>query len=326
MAAPAGTSAVVAVDVGGTRIKAAVFGRAGISGPELVRPTPTSAGPDAVVAELLSVIGELTIAATGTEIAAVGVVVPGVVDPVAGRARFSANLGFRDLALRDIIAGATGLPAVLGHDVGAAGLAERRVGLGTGIDEHLVAVIGTGIAAVIHSGGRTIGGSGGVVGELGHIPVWPGGERCSCGQRGCLERYASAAALERRYRERSGSRERLSAPEVIGLAATDDDARAVWNDATEALALALVTCTMLLDPELIVLAGGMSRAGSTLLEPVRAKLADLIAWRDPPPVAISPLGVRAGLIGAALLAWESVGEHDHGDWVPGDWYSPIHDE
>jgi glucokinase len=325
MVTRAGTAAVVAVDVGGTRIKAAVVSQAGISGRELMRPTPTADGPDAVVTELVSVVTELIADPAGAEIAAVGVVVPGVVDPVTGRAEFSANLGFRDLPLRDIVAGGTGLPAVLGHDVTAAGLAERRVGLCAGIDEHLVAVIGTGIAAVIHSGGRTIGGSGGIAGELGHIPVWPGGERCSCGQQGCLERYASAAAVERRYRDRSG-REGLTAHDVVALIATDDDARAAWDDATEALALALATCTMLLDPELIVLAGGLSEAGSTLLAPVRAKLADLIAWRDPPPVAVSPFGSRAGLLGAALLAWEAAGEHDHGGWRAKDWYSPIHDE
>ncbi len=317
----AGASSVIAVDVGGTTIKAAAVSRAGVPVRELVRPTPAADGPDAVVAELLSVIAELSRASTaaelitgpaGAEIAAIGVVVPGVVDPAAGRAQFSANLGFRELPLRDIVAQASGLPTVLAHDVSAAGLAERRVGLAAGVEEHLVAVIGTGIAAVVHSGGQTIEGSTGAAGELGHIPVWPGGERCSCGQRGCLERYASAAAVERRYRERGGP-DGLSARDVISLVPTDDRAHAVWDEATDALALAFATCTMLLDPELIVIAGGLSEAGVALLDPLRSRLADLITWREPPAVRLSPLGGRAGLVGAALLAWESVGEHhpDH---------------
>ncbi len=313
MAEHARTAAVVAVDVGGTTIKGAVVAETGSFHRELVRPTPAAEGPDAVVAELLSVIKQLITELTDIEIAAVGVVVPGAVDAVAGRAEFSANLGFRELPIRDMVATAVALPTVLGHDVGAAGLAERRVGLAVGVDEHLVAVIGTGIAGVIHSGGRTVGGAGGIAGELGHIPVWPGGELCSCGQRGCLERYASAAAIERRYRERGG-RDGLRADDVIALASTDDCARGVWDEATDALALALATCTMLLDPELIVLAGGLSQAGSAMLNPVVSKLADLIAWREAPPVRLSELGGRAGLVGAALLAWEAAGKRSFDGW------------
>ncbi len=313
MAEPPRTASVVAVDVGGTTLKGAVVTEGGAVRRNFVRPTPAAEGPQAVVEALLAVITELIAESADVEIAAVGVVVPGAVDQVSGTAQFSANLGFRELPLRDTVTRAAALPTVLGHDVGAAGLAERRVGLAAGVDEHLVAVIGTGIAGVIHSGGKTVGGAGGVAGELGHIPVWPGGEQCSCGQRGCLERYASAAAIARRYQQRSG-RDGLRAQDVIALAATDDCARAVWDEATGALALALATCTMLLDPQLIVLAGGLSEAGPAILDPVRTKLADLIAWRASPPVRLSPLGGRAGLVGAAVLAWESAGKRSFDGW------------
>ena len=112
---------------------------------------------------------------------------------------FSANVGFRDVPLREIVAEATGLPALLEHDVRAAGVAEDELGATAGVDDYVLAVIGTGIAAVLKTGGRTVAGAIRLPGELGHIPVWPGGELCSCGQRGCLERYASAAAITRRY-------------------------------------------------------------------------------------------------------------------------------
>ena len=295
--APSCADAVIAVDVGGTSIKGAAVGSDGAFLHEVTRPTPVAAGPEAVVAELTAVISEL---ADGNA-RAVGLVVPGIVDGAAGRAVFSANVGFRDLPLRDIVGEAVGLPTLLEHDVYAAGMAERTVGAAQGVDDHLVAVIGTGIAGVVHLSGRPVRGALGAAGELGHIPVWPGGEHCPCGQRGCLERYASAAAISRRYAELGGAAG-VSADAIAVRRSTDPAAQRVWQEAAEALAIALVTCTMLLDPELIVIAGGLSAAGEALRGPVQAELAARIAWRKPPPLRVSPLGGRAGLIGAAILA------------------------
>jgi glucokinase len=290
--------AVAAVDVGGTTIKGAVVDIGGAFVRERSRPTPAADGPDAVIGALLELIAEL---AADRDVAAVGVVVPGAVDAEAGRAVFSANLGFRGEPLREIVAEATGLPALLEHDVRAADVAEQEIGATAGVDDYVLAVIGTGIAAVIRTGGKRVVGATKVPGELGHIPVWPGGEQCSCGQRGCLERYASAAAIARRYAE-AGGEPGLSAIEVIARSADDGLAARVWAEAVEALALAFTTCKFLLDPALIVLAGGLSEAGDALLEPLQRELAKLVLWREPPVVKLSPLGGRAGLVGAALLA------------------------
>jgi glucokinase len=295
---------VIAVDVGGTTIKGAVVSADGGIHRELSRPTPVTDGPDAVVAALLAIVSELA-GAGSPRAQAVGLVVPGIVDAAAGRAVFSANVGFRDLPLRDLVHEAVGLPTLLEHDVYAAGVAERTVGAAAGVDDHLVAVIGTGIAGVVQVAGRPVRGALGVAGELGHIPVWPGGEHCPCGQRGCLERYASAAAIARRYAELGGA-PGLSAEEIGVRRSTDPAAQRVWQEAAEALAIALVTCTMLLDPALIVIAGGLSAAGDALRGPVAAELAERIAWREPPPLRLSPLGGRAGLVGAAILARQLV--------------------
>ncbi|HTW11928.1 MAG TPA: ROK family protein [Solirubrobacteraceae bacterium] len=305
------SDAVIAVDVGGTTIKGAIVDRAGHFSDEIAAPTPAQRGPDAVVAELLTVIGELRHRADG--VGAIGVVVPGAVDADAGIARYSANLGFHDVPLREMVAGATGLPAVLDHDVRTAGVAERTVGLTAQVSDYLLAVIGTGIAAVVGSGGRELRGSANMAGELGHIPVWPEGEPCPCGQRGCLERYASAAAVSRHYARLSG-REAVSAGEVVALRDSDPAAGEAWRAATEALGIALATSTMLFDPALIVLAGGLSEAGDALLEPVRAELGARVRWRDVPPVALSRLGGRAGRVGAAVLAWQALGERDFSSW------------
>ena len=260
---------VVAVDVGGTTIKGAVVDQAGQFLRELSRPTPAAAGPDAVIGALLETIAELR---SGSDASAVGVMVPGAVNANTGRAVFSANLGFRDVPLREIVREATGLPALLEHDVRAAGVAEQQLGATAGVDDYVLAVIGTGIAAVVQTGGRQVVGATGVPGELGHIPVWPGGEECSCGQRGCLERYASAAAISRRYAQAGGD-PGLSAADVLERTGDDHRARRVWAEAVEALALAFSTCALLLDPEVIVIAGGLSEAGEALREPVERELA-----------------------------------------------------
>jgi len=301
---------VIAVDVGGTTIKGAVVSRDGEFVHELSRATPCEHGSEAVTAELLAVISELREREPAA--AAVGVVVPGAVDPVNGIARFSANLGFRDVPLRDLVTAATGLPALLDHDVRAAGVAERTVGVTAGVSDYLLAVIGTGIAGVLDSGGQNIRGASGIAGELGHVPVWPDGDLCPCGQRGCLERYASAASVSRRYAELSGRT--LSAVDVVARCADDATAAQVWREATEALAIAFATCTMLLDPAMIVLGGGLSEAGEALLAPVRGELAERVVWREPPPVRLSGLGARAGRVGAAVLAWRLLGVEEFGSW------------
>jgi glucokinase len=299
--------AVVAVDAGGTMIKGALVTGDGRFVHELVRPTPVASGPDAVVATVQAVVAELLGAATsgapGASAGAVAVVMPGVVDAASRTAVFSANFGLRNVPIGDLIASATSLPTLIEHDVRAAGIAERTVGVARGVDDYMLAVIGTGIAAAVYAGGRPVDGAHRLAGELGHVPVWPGGEPCPCGQRGCLERYASASAIARRFAALGGDPD-ATARDVASQCETDEAARRAWHEATEALAIAFVTCTMLLDPEMIVLAGGISEAGDALLGPVQAELAARITWRDPPPVRLSPLGGRAGLTGAAVLAWQ----------------------
>ncbi len=308
----AGAGAVIAVDLGGTSIKGAVVDRDGRLLHESRRPTGAQRGPQAVVSELIGLITELR--ERERSALAVGVVVPGVVDAAAGVARFAANVGFRELALRELLEGALGLPVVLDHDVRAAGVAERAVGASANAEDCFMAVIGTGIAAVITAAGRELRGATLTAGEFGHIPVWPDGEPCACGQRGCLERYASAASIARNYAQLRGLEE-VSAGEVASLRHSDPDAARVWAQGAQALAIGLATATMLLDPGLIVLAGGLSEAGEALRAPVADELARRVRWREPPPVVLSRLGGRAGLVGAAVLTWRSLGLEDLSSWA-----------
>jgi glucokinase len=198
---------------------------------------------------------------------------------------------------------------MLGHDVRTGGLAESVLGAGRGLSDFLFLPIGTGIAGASIIRGEPYGGSSGWAGEIGHTPVFPDGEQCACGQFGCLETYASAASVGRRYSLRAGV-EGVKAEQVV----TSDDPMAieVWDEAVEALSLALATYTLLLDPSAIVLGGGLSQAGPALFDPVRTRLVKRLAFREAPPLVPAALGVDAGMLGAALLGWHAAGRPELG--------------
>ncbi|TQS43666.1 ROK family protein [Cryptosporangium phraense] len=304
------TATVVTVDIGGTTIKGALVGADGRELNRVDRDTGAAAGADEVVARVRAVARELADAGT----VAVGLSVPGLVDTAAGIARHAVNLGFRDTPLAALVAEEVGVPVVIEQDSRAAAVAESSIGLGRDAQDLMVVVLGTGIAAGLIVDGKPLPGAGGSAGELGHLPVYPDGEDCACGQRGCLEVYASASGIARRYAAAGGS-PGASAADIAGM--LDDDALAarIWDEATTALGLALATGTLLLDPALIVLAGGLTGAGEALLRPVRTHLQAALAWRAAPPVANSPLGGSAGRLGAAILAWRAAG---YEDVVPGE--------
>ncbi|MFD0665271.1 ROK family protein [Thermocatellispora tengchongensis] len=196
--------------------------------------------------------------------AGIGIVVPGLVTDDA--ARYSANIGWRDVPAGAFTPpSAAGVPIRLGHDVRTAGLAESVLGTGRDLSDFLFLPIGTGIAGAMIIQDAPYAGATGWAGEIGHIPVFPGGETCACGQTGCLETYASASAIPRRYTHKTGIP--ATTAEVIAAAPTDPAAQEVWTDALEALSLALATYTLLLDPAAIIVGGGLSQAGETLLTP-----------------------------------------------------------
>ncbi|WP_308170012.1 ROK family protein [Acrocarpospora catenulata] len=303
-------SYVVALDVGGTSMKG---GLATVSG-EVTdfpgRATGREHGPEAVVGAVRSYVAELAEEGRqrfGAAPAGVGLAVPGIVS--ATTALFSANLGWRDVPAAAFVP--PGLPAVLGHDVRTGGLAESVFGGGRDVADFLFLSLGTGIAGAVVIAGEPYGGAGGWGGEIGHAPVWPDGEKCACGQRGCLETYASAASLARRYTLRTG--EFASAKEVVERADTDPDAAGVFGEAVEALAISLATYTLVLDPSLIVIGGGLGEAGPALLDPLAERLSARLSFREPPPLRPATLGVRAGMLGAAILGWRAAGLPD---WRP----------
>ena len=298
---------VIGVDVGGTTIKAALLDSEGLEYGRSERPTPRHLGPDAVVATTIDIIAELRARVPEAgRVGAVGLVVPGVVDPQQGIAVYAANIGWRQLHLRQIVAGAVGLPVVLDHDVRAAGLAELELGAGRGLQDVLYVALGTGVAAAVITRGEVVAGATDRAGELGHLPVFPDGEPCACGQRGCTETYASAAALSRRYTAASGTSD-VPAHDVISRAAAGDAlADAIFNDAITALGRALVHYVLLMDPELILIGGGMSASRAALLHPLTHEVQAGLTWRPAPTILIGQFAGDAGRRGAALLAWRAL--------------------
>ncbi|MFF3609301.1 ROK family protein [Streptomyces sp. NPDC002463] len=297
---------VIALDVGGTGMKAALVGMDGVLLHEARRATRRERGPDAVVETILGFAQELQAYGQrhfGTATEAAGVVVPGIVDSERGIATYAANLGWRDVPLRDLLSGRLGgIPVALGHDVRTGGLAEGRVGAGRGTGRFLYVSLGTGIAGAIGLDHGIEAGAHGCAGEIGHIVVRPGGPLCGCGGRGCLEALASAAAIGRAWALASGAPTADAAGCARAVEAGDETASRVWQAAVEALADGLLTALTVLDPHTLIIGGGLAEAGDTLFTPLRAAVAERATFQKVPAIVPAALGDAAGCLGAGLLA------------------------
>src|SRR3954452_748268 len=266
----------LAVDVGGTTIKGELVDRAGAVVAVEQRPTPHGQQALQTVAE----VGRTLLAQrSDAPVVGAGVVVPGLVDREAGVATYSTNIGWRDLELVRSLGDEWQLPVRIGNDVASGGVAEHRLGAGVGTEYLAFVPIGTGIAASIVSGGHLVTGARGEAAEIGHLDV-RSGVRCACGRDGCLEAVASAAAIARRYTGLSGH-DVTGAKDVAARLDSDPVAQRVWQDAVEALADAFGILSLVVGPALVVVGGGLSRAGEQLLGPLRVALRERVTLVHP---------------------------------------------
>lgn len=309
----------IAIDVGGWAMKCAVVADSG----ELVSQTRVAThaeeGPDAVVDRIVDTAAELVTAAesAGRPAAAVGIVVPGLVDATRGIALYSSNIGWRDVPLAQRVADRVGLPVALDHDVRSGGLAEMAVGSAKDVPDFLFMPIGTGIAAAMVIRGAPYPGGTQSGGEIGHMAVFPDGEQCRCGARGCMEAYAAGGSIPRRYAAASG-RQVDGAVEVVALAAAGNPhAVRVWDDAIDALAIGLAAYTTLLDPTMIVLGGGLAKAGEALFDPLARRLESRLSLMPAPRLVPASTGAEAGCLGATILAFRHA-DVDVTHWKPSD--------
>ncbi len=299
-------AAYAGIDVGGTSVKSLVVDEEG----KILDEDSRESHPDGIV-ELVQEVAAQLVERT-PQISGIGVITPGIVDAEAGVVHYASNLKLSNVALAAEVAQASARPARLDHDGRGAGFAESFYGAAKEWASSVVVPIGTGISAALCFPDRVWEGETFQAGEIGHIPVYPGGEACSCGQRGCLEVYASARNIGLRYATRTGKPP--SAREVERCLGKDPLADEVWAEATEALALVLAQLTFTLDPGAFVIAGGLSGAGDKLLTPVRKALSRHLAWREPPPVVASRLGAMVGRWGAAVLGCKAAGSLSYEAW------------
>ncbi|GAB3675336.1 ROK family protein [Actinocorallia lasiicapitis] len=294
-------SCVVALDVGGTRMKAGLVDQDAHVITVQMHDTGREDGPGAVTERLVNVVQGLTDQARerGLRPSGAGVVIPGIIDEVNGVVRNAANIGWRDFPLRGHLSQHVDLPVAIGHDVRAGGLAESVLGAGQGERDMLFLPLGTGIAAAMIMDGRPFSG-GGYGGEIGHMQIDPNGHVCGCGARGCLETISSASAVSRRYSERAGVQ--VSAAEVARRVQIREPlALEIWKDCTDSLATALLAYMSICSPAQIVIGGGLAESGETLIAPVRAEVERRMTFHRPVRIVRAALGDRAGLLGAALL-------------------------
>jgi glucokinase len=325
----AAATSVVGVDVGGTKVLGALVRLGGDAPGEVLRSMqlPSDAKGSDVVDQVVAVARSLVADAGEDAPVAVGAGLAGLVD-LHGVVRRSPNApGLEGVDVAGRIRAATGLPTVIDNDANC--VARTALALRVPRVRHLVAVtLGTGIGGGLVVDGALVRGARGFAGEPGHMVVDPHGPICPCGQRGCWERYASGSSLEDLARRAvaSGRGSGLAGPDgaLDGARVTEaaslgvPAALAVMDELAAWIALGLANLIGLLDPELVVLGGGITDAGDVLMEPVRAALgAHPMVGARQVPVEVAPGGPLAGAVGAALAAAERYGTTVWGAAAPG---------
>ena len=323
------TDVVVGVDLGGTKTAAATVGPDGALGPVRTVPTPGPAGPDAVLDAVAGLVREVVAAVPvraghvarlrGLGVGTAGVidvgrgVVVSATDTLPGWPGTDVAGGLRrrlaDLAVPDATGNPAPLPVFVENDVDAHAAGEVWLGAAAGARSALLVAVGTGIGGAVVLDGRPLRGAHHVAGELGHAPV-PGAElmRCTCGREGHVEAIGAGPAIHRRYLALGGDAASPDTRDVVARAVAGDElAVSVVRDAAQAVGRAVAAVVTVLDPEVVVVGGGMAGAGdlwwSALEDTLRAEVVDVLADLPLRPAA---LGNAAAVVGAARGAWNLV--------------------
>jgi glucokinase len=305
----------IGVDIGGTKVAAGVVDEDGAVLAETRAKTPIH-DADAALDSVVEAVREL---ARDHDVTVVGVAAAGYVSADRSTMLFAPNLPWRDVPVRDYVGARVDVPVVVENDANAAAWAEYRFGAGRGEPDLVCLTVGTGIGGGILVEGALYRGRWGIAGEPGHMCVVADGLPCGCGNRGCLEQYASGTALTRYAREHA-ARDPDAASRILDLAEGGEiegphvTAAAREGDPLAVAAFAVIgrwlgrgmaDLAALLDPGVFVIGGGVADAGDLLLQPVRESYTEHLSGVAHRPVAAirkAALGNAAGLVGAADLA------------------------
>ena len=312
------TASTIGVDLGGTNLRIGVIDAAGVSVAEVRAPAPSA------VDALIELIGaHVTDLVAAHDVGGVGVGTAGMVSPD-GTVHYAPNLPmFRDVPFGRLLTERLDRPMVVDNDANAAAWGEYCHGAARGVQDALVITLGTGVGGGIIADGRLLRGAHGFAGEVGHWQLDPNGPRCACGEVGHWEAVASGTALGLLARERA---ERGAAPGVLAraggdigairgehagasAAAGEPDGCAIVDEFADRVALGFAGLANILDPELIVVSGGLVELGDVLLAPLRSAFAGRLEgadYRPPVPIVAAALGDAAGMVGAAALSRELV--------------------
>ncbi len=309
---------LLGIDIGGTSLRAALAVSPAFILAKARRPAPADQPPDAMVNAISQMYRELLEEVGSNAATAVGVSSPGPVDTVAGALVDPPNLPqFTTVPLRDIIQQALGLPVTLENDANAAAIAEHRVGTGKGTRHLAYVTLSTGIGAGLISDNRLVRGARGAAGEVGHIKLMVDGPQCGCGQNGCWEALASGSAIRKQvlHQIEGGRSSTLSDcnpssidAQVVFQAAQSGDpvATAILDRAAYFTGIGLAAIVDILNPEMVIVGGGLTQMGDRLLSPAFKTCRDHIfpLHEKALRLAVSNLGDDVSLIGALVLAQE----------------------
>lgn len=307
----------VAVDVGGTNIRAARYTPDGELVARSRRPTPSREGQEAVFGQLYQAVAEV-MPAGGNSVRAIGICAPGPVDPFAGVMFRAPNVaGWVNVPLRDKIRSQFNLPTVIGNDANMAAMGEWKFGAGHGHNDVIFLTVSTGIGAGVISGGHLVVGARGLATELGHVTVVPDGPVCGCGQRGHLEALASGQAIAHaaQVRLKAGTRSRILesvngdieavTARQVGMAAAAGDLFAIGllREAGTYIGRAIADFLHVFNPSIVILGGGVAlNTGELLFEPIRVAMKErMLEAVYGCPVVPARLGDDVGLLGTLAL-------------------------
>jgi glucokinase len=306
-----GTSYAVAMDIGGTNIRAALVSPSGQIVKREQRATNPARGFELIFTDIIEMLANMGTA--GAEVIGIGIAAPGPLDPETGIIIQTPNLGWKNVPLKEPIEERLHRPVYVDNDSNMAALGEKWLGAARGVNDFVCLTLGTGVGGALVWNGQLYHGATGAAGHIGHYVINPDGPRCGCGGRGHLEAYASATAIVRRTIEKikagqksvipdmvAGNLSQLTSLLVFEAAKTGDGlALEIFRETGFYVALAIVSLVNIVNPELVVIGGQVAKAGDLLFGPIKENVAKMVSLVPPPRIVPARLGDDAGIVGAA---------------------------